>query len=83
MTAIHILPPPKNKPPQPHAFGPGTTIPADPGYTFEHRIWHCTRCPLVKITVLPEGKREWRVGEGESFTGEAPECLPVTEVAAP
>lgn len=76
MTAIHILPKGNRPTPHAHAFGPGATIPADHGYAFEHRIWRCTRCPLVKITVLPEGKREWRVGEGESFTGEAPECVP-------
>lgn len=81
MTDIHILPV-KPKPPKPHTWGAAQSFPASENNP-EQRIWKCQNCPLLKITLLPEGKRVWRIGEGELFTGEAPVCVPISEAATP
>lgn len=41
----------------------------------EQREWTCLTCPLVRITVLPKGRREWRYGNGCQFIDrDTPEC---------
>ena len=49
----------------------------------EQREWQCQCCPLVKVTVMPQGlpaRREYRVGpDGAQFAGAEPECVPVAK----
>lgn len=61
--------------PEPHKFSEGRMVRSPSG--FEQREWTCLKCPLVKITVLPAGRREWRFGNGCQFVDAmAPECVP-------
>jgi len=45
-----------------HKFGPGITVPASETLSgHEQREWRCLNCKAIRITVLPEGRREWRI----------------------
>ena len=68
---------------EPHIFGPRIRIAphASPSGHEQHE-WHCQRCPLVKITVLPktgeEARRQYRWAKGAQFEDDRdPECAPV------
>ena len=64
------------RPPQPHKWGASRMVAADVSPSgLEQREWTCLACPLVRITILPKGRREWRFGNGCQFVDtETPEC---------
>jgi len=69
---------------QPHAFGPThRKAPEDTPSHKEQVERTCTRCPLVKITVIGDAfPRQWRFGNGAQFvdaSGGAFECVSVPE----
>jgi hypothetical protein len=71
------LPPPKAQPAPDHLFGAAVTIAAEFSRSgHEQREWTCPRCHAVKVTVLPAGRREWRLSQNgpQLEWRAAPEC---------
>lgn len=75
-------------PPSPHVWGAQARVAATEALSgHEQMEWHCQRCSLVRITVMPpqgDARREWRwAGSRSQFIDVVtPECIPTIEVQA-
>lgn len=76
---VHHLPAPVRR--SPHEWVE-VKHPHVEGQPQPNREWKCTRCPLVKITILPEGRRAYRFADGQQFEDMSePECVVVSAAA--